>query len=250
MSDDGVIPAPPWHENGERWPWKQPRPKPKVKEPLSLDRIVDAAMKIVDHAGLDALSMRRLGDELQTTASALYAHVADKDELLDLMFDRVMGEVELPDPDPDDWQEQLKQYARESVRVLVGHRDLAKITIGRVPFGPNGIRTIEQMLALLRSGGLPDRIAAYAGDLLGSYLGVMAIEQAMRREQADNGEDTDLATITAQMRTYMESLPAEHFPNIVALAGPLTEGGTDDRFELGLDIIVRGLSSYVEKDRG
>lgn len=236
MTSNEAVPPP---------PWRRQRPKARVREPLTQERIVDAAMKIVDSDGMDALSMRRIGDDLNTAASALYMHVADKDELLELMFDRVMAEVPIPEPDPDNWQELLKQYYRDLLAAMLSHRDLAKATLGRAPFGPNGLQAVEKLLTLGRAGGLPDHITAYAGDLLGSYVGVTAIECNMYPQPAIDGHEPDLHAFTTQVREYLKSLPPERFPNVVALAGPLTDAGSTLRFELGLDIIVRGLASYA-----
>ncbi len=227
-------------------PWRPARARTRVREPLSQERIVDAAMKIVDTDGLDALSMRRLGDELHTTASALYAHVADKEELLDLMFDRFMGELEIPEFDPENWREQIKEFARQCRRVLAGHRDFARATMARAPFGPNGLVLIEKMLAFLRPTGLPDEIAAYVGDLFGSFVATQVIESHMYEQAAR--ERHDPMESAADIKAYIESLPKELFPNLTAVTGPMfqvDDSGKYDRFELGLEILMRGIESYL-----
>lgn len=228
-------------------PWRRPRAKARVREPLTQERIVDAAMRIVDADGLDALSMRRLGEELNTTASALYAHVADKEDLLDLMYDRFMGELEIPRFDPDNWREQLKDFARHCRSVLKSHRDLVRATVSRAPFGPNGIVMLEKMLAFLRPIGFPDEIAVYAGDLFGSFIAAQVMESQLS-EQAMGGRD--LMEAAAGIKTYIESLPPELFPNLTAVSGPMFEvddSGEYDRFELGLEILMRGLESYLPR---
>src|SRR5437867_10018471 len=98
------IPEPPWR-TGKR------RSAPRVA--LDRDAIVDAALKVLDREGLDGLTMRRVAEELGTGAGALYWHVASKEELLGLLIDRVSTEIELPEPDPARWQEQVKGVARE-----------------------------------------------------------------------------------------------------------------------------------------
>ncbi|WP_216906602.1 TetR/AcrR family transcriptional regulator [Nocardia noduli] len=242
MSSDNTFPTPPWWRTNPARPTREPL----AREPLSRQRIIDAAMTIVDTEGLDALSMRRLGDELGTTASALYAHVADKDNLIELMFDHVLSEVPIPEVDPDDWQKPLEQYCRDALRVMLNHRDLARVTLGRAPFGPNGLPAMENLLALTRAGGLPDRVAAYAVDLLGSYIGATAIICDKYRQPEAGDDEPDRQDLSSQMRGYLEQLPPERFPILVALAHPLTDADGDARFELGLDIILRGLASYAE----
>src|SRR5580700_8218103 len=93
---------------------KKPRPaRAEAKPALSRRAIVDAALRIIDTEGLDAVSMRRIAQDLGTGAASLYAHVADKEELLDLVVDQIMGEMvavhgALAPADTRDWQEQIK----------------------------------------------------------------------------------------------------------------------------------------------
>ena len=102
------------------------------------------------------------------------------------------------------------------------------------------------VLALLRGAGIPDRIAAYAGDLGGLYLGASSYEESLALP-SPTGEDLRPDQIVAMFRDYYESLPADQFPNIHATLGELFSGGPDERFELGVDVLIRGLASYVER---
>src|ERR1700748_3245060 len=106
---EGEIPAPPW----QRLPDRSSR---KRREPISREAIVAAAIQLLDREGLTALSMRRLGEQLGAGAASLYWHVGSKDGLLDLVLDELIGEVEIPAPDPARWQEQLKEMARSQRR--------------------------------------------------------------------------------------------------------------------------------------
>src|SRR5215469_9991688 len=105
MPNDPDIPPPPW----QRLPDRRAR---RRREPISRDAIVTAAVELLDREGLAALSMRRLAEELGTGAASLYWHVGSKDGLLDLVFDHIIGEGKVPEPDPGRWQEQLKEVAR------------------------------------------------------------------------------------------------------------------------------------------
>ena len=135
------APEPPWHT--------PPRP-PAARRPLSRDAIVDATLRVLPETGLDGLSMRRVAAELGTGAGALYWHVASKEELMMLAFDRVVDEIELPEPDPGRWREQLADVAWAMLGVMREHRDIARFTLGRIPVGPNLVRFVEWLLALLR----------------------------------------------------------------------------------------------------
>ncbi|MBR7832196.1 TetR/AcrR family transcriptional regulator C-terminal domain-containing protein [Actinospica durhamensis] len=245
----GAVPPPPWaREQGGRRAGRADRPT------LSREAIVDAALRIVDEEGFDAVSMRRVAQEFGTGAASLYAYVANKDELLDLLADHVMGEARLsgiePEADVDDWIEQVKAAMREYYRIISSHRDLAKVFLGRIPFGPNGLRTVEDMLRLLRAHGLPDYIAAYMGDLFSQYLVGTAIEASMWRERYPEATDESVVAAMAEVSDYLAALPKERFPNTVELARLMTgppepDSPLADRFELGLDILMRGITTFL-----
>jgi AcrR family transcriptional regulator len=226
-------------------PWQAPsRPRP-ARAPLSRDAIVHAALRVMDREGSAGLSMRRVAEELGTGPASLYWHVANKDALINLIIDQVASEIPLPEPDPDRWQEQLKDWMLGVRQVFGRHPGVAALTLGRVPTGPNVVRWAEWILALLRGAGIPDRIAAFAGDLLGLYLGATGYEAAMPPMTSPTGEPLSLEERVAMIRGYFASLPPDQFPNVVATVDDLVGGGPDERFELGLDVILRGLASYA-----
>ena len=103
---------------------------------LSREAIAAAGLQIVDTEGLDAMTMRRVAEVLDTGAASLYAHVASKEELLELVVERVIGEVEVPtDPDPERWEEQLKDGLRAIRAVFTSHGDIARASFARIPLG-------------------------------------------------------------------------------------------------------------------
>ncbi|HWG22816.1 TetR/AcrR family transcriptional regulator [Actinospica sp.] len=243
------IPPPPWsREPG-------PRRIRADKPVLSREAIVAAAIRVIDEEGFDAVSMRRVAQEFGTGAASLYAYVANKDQLMDLIVDEIMAEsaVEVREIAPDvlGWQEQLKSMLRSSYQVLLSHRDIAKAMLGRIPFGPNGLRNVEAMLKLLRAHGMPDYVAAYAGDLIGQYLVASAIEGFTWQERYPDSTPTQTSEAMSEVGDYLESLPKEEFPNVTALARVMVGDSGDpdsplyDRFELGLDILVRGLTTFL-----
>jgi AcrR family transcriptional regulator len=223
--------------------------QPKRREPreraLTRDAIAAATLKIVDAEGLDAVTMRRVAQELGTGAASLYAHVAGKDELLELVVERVIGEVPIPDePDPAHWQEELKDGMRMIRAAIGGHRDLARAIFARIPFGENALGGAEWMIRTLRAGGLPDQVIAYACDLLPLYVTAIAYEESLYA--GENVTPEVMFEFNESMRRYYASVPADRFPNIVALATELTTGTGDERFEFGLEVLVRGLAAMGE----
>ena len=230
-----AIPEPPWN------PARQRRP---AKAPLTREAILDAAFRVLDREGAGGLSMRRVAEELGTGVASLYWHVASKDALIDLIIDRVAGEVPLPEPDPDRWQEQLRDWLLEVRRVFQRHPGVATLTLGRIPVGPNLVRWNEWSLGLLRGAGIPDRIAAFAGDLLGLYLGATGYEATIA-PPSPSGEPLSPEESVAMVRDWYASLPADQFPNVLATLDELFGGSPEERFRLGLDVILRGLASYA-----
>jgi AcrR family transcriptional regulator len=241
---DAEIPAPPW----QRLPERSVR---RRRDPISRDAIVEAAVRVLDREGLDALSMRRVADELGTGAASLYWHVGSKDGLLDLVFEYVIGEQRVPDPDPARWQEQVKEAARSQREICLRHPYIVQISIGRIPMGPNALRYSERVLAVLRGGGVPDALAVQ------SYLLLIATVNGFMLDETGNaaagppqaggasgggGEPRPWTQEMADMASaYLASLPAERFPNMVALAGEFSMADAGERFELLLDIFVGGI---------
>jgi AcrR family transcriptional regulator len=230
-----AIPEPPWRA--------EPRRRP-ARAPLSREAIVDAALAVVDREGSPGLSMRRVAEELGTGPASLYWHVPSKDALIDLVIDRVAAEVPIPEPDPEHWQEQLRTWLLEARAVFDRHPGVAALTLGRIPTGPTVVRWAEWTLAILRGAGIPDRIAAFAGDLLGLYLGATGYEATVPPPSA-GGEPMSVEESTAMVRGYFASLPPDQFPNVLATLDELFSGSPQERFELGLDVILRGLASYA-----
>jgi TetR/AcrR family transcriptional regulator, tetracycline repressor protein len=241
MPDDPDIPPPPWQRAPDR-------PARRRREPISRDAIVTAAVGLLDREGLAALSMRRLAGELGTGAASLYWHVGSKDGLLDLVMDEVIGEAKIPDPDPGNWQEQIKQVARDQRAASLRHPWLVRVSIGRIPMGPNALRYTERILAILRAGGLPPHLAVQGYLLLIATVNGFTIDETGVDDSAGSGQGTllrgsaDLQQAADMARDYIAALPAGAFPNMTALAGEFAFADPGERFALLIDIFVDGLS--------
>jgi len=230
-------------------PWQPISPeKPvrAVREPLTRERIVDAAMRVLVEQGYEAVSMRKVASALGTGPASLYAHVANKKELDQLLVDRAARDMKLPEtPDPDRWQEQLKDAMRELLRVMRANPGVARAAIGQVPLGERALLSTERILGILKAGNLPDQAAAWAVDLIPLYVTAIAFEESV--QGAAGWTEADVETFVAGLRNFFASLPADRYPLTIALAGPLTSGATtDDRFEFGLTVITAGLASLAK----
>jgi AcrR family transcriptional regulator len=212
--------------------------------PITREAIIEASLRVLDRDGMDGLSMRKVGEELGVGAASLYWHVNNKDELLQLLFERVIGEVQLPQPDPAHWMDQARELARHTRDVMNRHRDIARISLGRIPSAPTIARLAEWEFQVLKPAGLPDRVIAYVGDLLGLYVGAYAFEESLGLA-SPTGEDLPPEQFLAMMHDYLSALPAERFPHTVEAVDLILGGSPDERFEFGLDVIIRGLASYA-----
>ena len=227
------LPEPPWRER-----------KDSPRTPLTRQAIVEAALRVLDRDGMDALSMRKVGEELGTGAASLYWHVRNKEELLQLVFEAVSEETALPAPDPSRWQEQLRDLAREMRRSMNRHRDVARISLGRIPAGPTLANYSEWLFALLQPVGVPDQVIAHLGDLMGLYIGAFAFEESLG-VASPTGEELPPGEIIQMFRDYVASLPDDRFPRTKGAVDLLFGGGNDERFEFGVDVIIRGLETYA-----
>jgi AcrR family transcriptional regulator len=220
------------------------RGRSRRRDPLTREAIVAAALGVLDRDGLDGFSMRRVAEELDTGAASLYWHVGSRDGLLDLILEEVIGEQvdAIPEPDPGEWREQLKEVARTMRRTTLGHRDIVRISIGRIPMGPNALRLSERVLAILRAGGVPDELAVQSYLLLISVVNGFTMDEGGFAE-GERPEGAPAPEEAAEMvRGYLESLPAEGFPNLREVAEGFAVSDQDARFELLLDLFVEGLA--------
>jgi AcrR family transcriptional regulator len=231
-------------------PRPQRRARPGRKKALDRDAVVEAAIRVLDAEGLDAVTIRRVAHELGVGAASLYAYVDSKDTLIELVLDHVIGEIDVSGyPDERPWQEQLKDLIRSARAAFTAHGDVARASLGRIPSGPNSLRNMNTLLAVLRRSNLSDQVIAYAGDLIGLLIGAASYEESLFAETGLDHEG--FMRYVEEFRAYLASLPADRFPLLVELAGPLThvEPGKDSRFEFMLDVIVRGLDSLREPGR-
>jgi AcrR family transcriptional regulator len=211
-----------------------------AKPALSREAIVDAALAIVREEGLDALSMRRLAQALDTGPASLYVYVANRDELWELLFDAALATVKTEPTDPGRWREQLHELAARIVQMMaVEYPGMARLGMTHIPVGDNSLRVAESMLSLLKAGGVSDQAAAYAVDLIGSYTTAIAYEQSLYSALYNDPahEEREVARVAERFAT----VSPERFPTIFALREQMTSGDGEERFSLGIDVLVNGL---------
>jgi TetR/AcrR family transcriptional regulator, tetracycline repressor protein len=211
----------------------------RQREKLTRDRIVDAALSVMDAEGLDAVSMRRVAREVGVEAMSLYHHVRDKDDLLQAVCDRVMAGFEFP-PDEGSWEERCKAAARSWRRLLQAHPDMMRLfaeTHGPEPTSPASVRPTEYALSLLREAGLSDRDTVQAFHAFGGYIqGFVMMEGGSIKGAQDESSH----------RGMLEALPADDFPVLRDVGRYFAECPADEQFEFGLDLMIRGVLARVD----
>jgi AcrR family transcriptional regulator len=210
----------------------------KQREKLSRDRVIDAALRIMDEEGLDAVSMRRVGRELGVEAMSLYHHVQDKEDLLLGIREQVLAQFLDPGTDGD-WELRAREAARSWRQILRAHPNIMVLISESKRFAmtPTSLRPTETALRLLREVGLPENDAVKAFCALGGFIvGFVMFEIGMMR--ASGPEDQPPTP-----EGLMAALPTDEFPCFVSSLPYLMQGDIEQRFEYGLDLMIAGIRS-------
>ena len=215
------------------------------REPLSREQIVEATIRFVDREGLDALSMRRLGQELGAGATSLYWHIKNRDQLLDLVLDEIMGEVRAEVPPAQAWRDQLAEVARAMRRVLVRHRHLASLLGERPTLGPNALEGLEWLMGTLRHDGFGVLDSALAVNLIVNWASGYAVFECRDPISGPNISPDERQASVEAIGAMLASLPADRFPNVVAMATETSHLTADDQFEYGLARMLDGIEAHL-----
>lgn len=212
--------------------------QPKTpRDPLTRDRVLQAALAIADRGGLADLTMRSLATALGVSPMSLYHHVRNKDDLLDGLVDLVFSEIALPEPGGD-WRTQIRRRSHSAREVLGRHPwAVGLMESSRVP-GPANLRHHEAMLAVLREAGFSLPLTAHTYALLDSHVYGFAVQEAAL-PFTDDPE-----TIAAMGGHYLELVPAETYPRMVEfMTDHVLQPGYrfGDEFKWGLELILDAL---------
>lgn len=226
-------------------------PAPRVK--LSRQRVLAAAMVLVDRSGVDSLTMRRLGQELGVKAMSLYKHVANKGEILDGLIDLIAAELEVPKPGPD-WQAAMRLRAASTRRVLRAHPWAIGLVEARGSSGPATPRYIDATIGALLAGGFSLRAAAHAFWMLDSFVYGHVIQELNissdgPSERAANAEPAEAPTAAAANDATDAPASATDHPHLTELAALVAEDASapfdyDSEFEFGLTLILEALAAH------
>jgi AcrR family transcriptional regulator len=210
------------------------------REPLSRERIVRAALRIMDEEGLEAATMRRIGHELGVEAMSLYNHVKDKEEILDGICEAVLIEFRIPPA--EGWAEGARLAAHEYRRLLLAHPTVITLMTERKrPFtNPKSLQAYEFVLEVFRLAGLSEADSVKAFHVFGGYiLGFVTLELGLivggPQDEAHAQAHEEMARLvaTADLPRLREAMP--HFMTC----------DLEEQFEFGLDLLIDGIRARI-----
>jgi AcrR family transcriptional regulator len=236
---------------------------------LSAEAIVDAAVRIADAEGLEAVSMARVAAELKFTTMSLYRYVASKDELLQLMFNASALGAESVVIDGDDWRSRLRSWAIIQRDMLDRHPWITQMPMAAPPVAPNSLHFVERALEVLDGTGLAETAKIRAIGLISSYTlsearmandaarAAAALAKAAQAGQAeadaaggppagDGGEGPPF-TFEALLRELVDERTYPHLYRLAWASSPAESLSEREEFLAGVDLILDGIQALIDR---
>ncbi|MEO3803108.1 TetR/AcrR family transcriptional regulator [Nonomuraea sp. B1E8] len=226
--------------------WTRVQQQRREQPALSREQIVSAALQLLDAEGIDALSMRKLGALLNAGATSMYTHVTNKNELIELVVDKVYGEVQVPSTgDAAGWRAAITGCARSMRSTLLRHSWIVSVLgeSGLAYLGPNMLRLTEAMLAVFEEAGFSLEAADQALNTVVAYvIGISTSEAAWLTMLARSGQSEQE---WADRLWPVAEQAVKDYPRLRKLYAAQrlqNHGGIrDDDFDTGLDCVLHGL---------
>ena len=208
------------------------------RPPLSRERVLGAAVALADEAGIHAVSMRRLAQDLGVVPMALYKHVANKEELLDGMVDVIVGEID-PPADGADWKDAIRRRILSARQSLLRHPWASQVVETRPHATPVVLDYMDSLIGMFRAGGFSVDLTHHVMHALGTRMWGFTQEVF----------PTPAPPADPEQRAAMFGRFAERYPHIIEMAtasahdqASAVGGGCDDQFEFefALDLLLDG----------
>lgn len=248
-----------------RGPTEERRAAPGPKPELSVDLVVRTAIEVADAQGLQALSMRAVGERLGRTAMSLYTYVASKNELIDLMYDHAYAELveELDQQDrthaPKEWREWVRAWVGSLWRFCLRHPWTLEISQARPVLGPNEYRLFESLATVLHRAGLePKAVSSAFGSLFNLVRGMVRTAAEARQATVVTGvaEDEWWYARSAQLEEVVPDF-SERFPTLTSISQngafdnddseePYLEQEAWETLQFGLDALLDGIQRRID----
>ncbi len=223
-------------------------PPPTGRRPaLTREQVLTTALEIIDKDGVEALTMRRLGQLLDRNPMAIYRHAANKDALLDGIIEHVISELVVPQPSRNgnqDWEGALRRTAHAFRRIALAHPHVVPLLVTRSASGPlalrplGTLRPIEALLELFINAGFDQHGALHASRMFTGFL-YGHVQDELQERVHDPDETEDL------LRLGLHRLPITQFPRLRSLAAVLAVYDGAAELDEGLAIVIAGLRSQL-----
>lgn len=213
---------------------KKTRKKAVDRLPLSRERVMAEALRMVDEGGLDVLSMRNLAQALQVEAMSLYNHVQNKEHILDGLVELVVSEIEVPTP-CGDWRSAMRRRALSAHAVLMRHPWATMLFVSRMNIGPNMLRYVDATIGCLRGAGFSYPMADHAWTSIDAYIYGFTLQKLNFPL-----DPTEYASSASQ---FLPLIPAEQFPHLNGMAQEVIAGRHDGlhQIDFGLELLLDGI---------
>ena len=213
-----------------------PRHKVDVRPRLNRERVLQAGIALADDAGIEALSMRKLGEQLAVEAMSLYKHVANKDDLLDGMVDDVFAEIDNA-ADEQNWRATMRRRAVSVRQVLKRHPWALPLMQSRTNPGPSTLSNLDSLIGVLRGAGFSIVLTAHALSVIDAYIYGFAIQETALPFDTEERS-------TEVVQQILAAMPPDEWPHLVEFSREhVLKPGYDygQEFEWGLDLVLDGL---------
>ncbi|MGZ5384779.1 MAG: TetR/AcrR family transcriptional regulator C-terminal domain-containing protein [Acidimicrobiia bacterium] len=217
------------------------------RAPLNRDRVLRAAVSLADAAGIEALSMRNLAQELGVVPMALYKHVKNKEELLDGMVDFIVGEIDVADQGTG-WKDGIRYRILSARQALLRHRWASQVIESRANASPVILDYMNSLIGMFRAGGFSVDLTHHVMHALGSRMWGFTQEVFPTPPPPDDPE----------VRAAMFGQLAAQYPYIIEVATAETHDeesavgqGCDDQFEFefALDLLLGSFDQLHQQGR-
>lgn len=211
-------------------------PREDTRPRLSRDRVLAAAVALADESGIEALSMRKIGERLSVEAMSLYRHVANKDDLLDGMVDGVFAEIDLKPGEPG-WRGVVRSRAVSLRDALRRHPWAVPLMQSRANPGPSTLGHLDALIGVLRGAGFSVELTAHALSAVDAYVYGFALQEAALPFDSEERSTEVIQQILAGMSDF-------EWPHLMEFSREhVLKPGYDygREFEWGLDLVLDGL---------
>ena len=208
---------------------------------LTYERIITAAVQLIEREGADAFSMRRIASELGAGVMALYNYVPSKAAVLDGVAERVLSGIDYGSEPGASWEDQVRNQVRAFRQIAQAYPRCTMVVVSRPVDSAASLRPIEHALATLRGAGFTPEdavrvVRTFVAFVVGTLVRDVGVAPGLEPQRPLN---QDQAILSADRPIFLN--PAE-FPMVTSMSAELMNRDIDADFEFGLDLLVRAVA--------